>query len=147
VATITTPTYSSGVAGLNGVKRKDSPTRQRCLVQTVNIGGSLKWLSRHTALAIGKVLTTTKRHLYEMMVWPALQRISKLQLTKGIMIVFAAMRKIVVALKSNLHRITHQIRGSLNSAMSKVIAELSRRFVNLWACGETRRCASFGMVV
>ncbi len=64
VATITTPTYSSGVAGLNGVKRKNSPTRQRCLVQTLNIGGNLKWLSRHIALVIGKVLETTKGHLF-----------------------------------------------------------------------------------
>lgn len=48
VATITTPTYSSGVAGLNGVK-KDSPFIQRWVKQTLNIGGTLKWQSRGIA--------------------------------------------------------------------------------------------------
>jgi len=86
VATITTPTYSSGVAGLNGV----------------------------------------------------------------VMIVFAAMRSkrpMIVALGSNPHRITLQIRGSLNPARGMVIAELSRKLASFWARVETRRSAPFGVVV
>lgn len=90
VATITTPTYSSGVAGLNGVNQI-SAFIQRCVKQTLNIGRNLKWQCRDTAQAIGKVVQTTKGHLFEMMAWSGLQRMSKLQLTKRIMIVFAAM--------------------------------------------------------
>ena len=48
VATITTPTYSSGVAGLNGVKQ-DSAFIQRCVKQTLNIGRNLKWQCRGIA--------------------------------------------------------------------------------------------------
>lgn len=50
-------------------------------------------------------------------------------------------KPIVAALKGNLHRITHQIRGSLNSVMSMVIAELNRG-LNPANCGETRWCGS-----
>ncbi len=49
IATITTPTYSSGVAGLTGVKR-DSPFIWRHMKQTLNIGGKLKCLSRRITL-------------------------------------------------------------------------------------------------
>ncbi len=48
IATITTPTYSAGVAGLTGVKR-DSPFIWRHMKQTLNIGGNLKWQYRGTA--------------------------------------------------------------------------------------------------
>jgi len=48
VATITTPTYSSGVAGLNGVN-KNSPIIQQCIMQILNIGENLKWQRREIA--------------------------------------------------------------------------------------------------
>ena len=69
----------------------NSPSNQRWLEQTLNIGGSLKWLSRHIALVIGKVLETTKGYLVRDngIVRSAMN--NKLQLTLGIMIVFAAM--------------------------------------------------------
>ena len=44
---------------------------------------------------------------------------------------------ILVPLYSNVYRISCQIRGRLNSAMSKLITELSQR-MNLGNCGETR---------
>lgn len=47
-----------------------------------------------------------------------------------------------VARESNLTWKTYRSRGSLNSAMSMVIAELSRRASSLWARGETRRYES-----
>jgi len=62
VSTITTPTYSSGVAGLNGVimivfaamiifgVKLQCATTKRFVVQTLNIGGSLKRSRRGTAL-------------------------------------------------------------------------------------------------
>ena len=62
VATITTPTYSSGVAGLNGVK-KDSPTRWRHLVQKLlEFGGKLKCQYRAKLLVeqLREGVTTTK---------------------------------------------------------------------------------------
>lgn len=147
VATITTPTYSSGVSGLNGVKQ-DSAFIQRCMKQTLNIGENLKWQLRGTALFIGKALQTTKGYLSEIVVWSGLQQSVdfKLQLTKTNHDSLCS-HKIIVALGSNPHRITHQIRGSLNSEKSMVIAELSRKPDGFRACGETRRCASFGMVV
>ncbi len=43
----------------------------------------------------------------------------------------------IVTLRGDSHRITHQIRGKLNSAMSKPITELNQR-MNLGNCGETR---------
>lgn len=141
VATITTPTYSSGVAGLNGVKRKNSAIRWRHLMQTVNIGGSLKWLSRHTALAIGKVLETTKRHLFGDGGIVRSQGNKNSELTQRNHDSLCSHR-IIVALGSNPHRITHQIRGNLNPTRGMVIAELSRKLNNFWACGETRWCAS-----
>lgn len=61
VATITTPTYSSGVAGLNGVImivfaamiifgiNNSSPLMQRCIRKTLNIGENLKWQRRGIA--------------------------------------------------------------------------------------------------
>ena len=48
----------------------------------------------------------------------------------------------IVPLKSNLHRISCQIRGSLNSVMSMVIAELSKKVYPFGQCVETRRQAS-----
>jgi hypothetical protein len=146
VATITTPTYSSGVAGLNGVKRKDSPTRQRCLVQTANIGGNLKWQSRHIALVIRKVLETTKRYLFgDNGIVRSHGKVNH-ELTLRNHDCFCSHR-IIVALESNLHRITLQIRGNLNLVKGMVIAELSRKLNTFGQCGETRRSASFGMVV
>lgn len=55
-------------------------------------------------------------------------------------LIFAAINDIV-ALESNLYRITLQIRGNLNPVKGMAIAELSRR-MNPVNCGETRRSAS-----
>ncbi len=64
-----------------------------------------------------------------------------------VLIVFSAMivfiMRQLVTLESNLYRITHQIRGKLNSEMSKLIAELSRSLLDFGQCGQTRRCESF----
>ena len=48
----------------------------------------------------------------------------------------------IVTLRGDSHRITHQIRGKLNSAMSKPITELNQR-MNLGNCGETRWRVSY----
>ncbi len=47
--------------------------------------------------------------------------------SSGVAGMVGVVREIIATLNSNVHRITLQIRGSLNSFMSMVITELSRK--------------------
>jgi len=142
VATITTPTYSSGVAGLNSV-RFYCAFIKRFMKQTANIGGNLRWQYRG-------IVNNDARNDYQAVslrgdsgiVWTA-RNDDTCRLTNRILIVFAAMlpTRVIVALESNLHRITHQMRGKLTSEMSMPTAELNLQMTQ-GNCGETRRCAS-----
>ncbi len=89
VATITTPSYSSGVAGLNGV-RKRSPIKWQRLMQILNIGGRLKCSRR----GIARIREARRDYQGTSLRDDGIVRSAmndKLQLTKRIMIVFAAM--------------------------------------------------------
>jgi hypothetical protein len=55
--------------------------------------------------------------------------------------IFALILDCAGTLRSNSYRITCQIRGKPNSAMSKLITELSRRIYSFGQCGETGRQA------
>ena len=60
-----------------------------------------------------------------------------IQTLVALLIAFGVMSRNTAPSYSNVCRITHQIRGKLNSAMSKPITELNQR-MNLGNCGETR---------
>jgi hypothetical protein len=113
---------------------------KRFIKKILNIGENLKWQRRGISQKCegrNDYQGTSLRD--DGIVWSATN--SKLQLTQRVMIVFAAIR-MIVALQSNLYRITCQIRGNLNLLKrGMAIAELNRR-MNPGNCGETRWQAS-----